>query len=486
MSRNVFRITFSFPVFLGAVLVGCVYYFANRGVADPDIWFHLRNAEYLLKTHHFVRTDMYSYTVAGAPWIDHEWLTEIPYYLAWRVWGLRGIFLLMMCLIEAVMLGTYALGTLVSGSAKSAFLASFVAMFLATVSFGPRTLLFGWIYLIVLLAVLWRYKHHGKDSLWVLPPLFLLWINSHGSWLIGMVALWIFILAGLVAFNGPSLESSRWTPAQLKRLLTVAAISMLALFINPYGYKLVFYPFDLALRLKLTVANTEEWASVDFHSLRGKILLAVILFMLVITVVRKQRWKLEWFVLFLFAFYTSVTYMRFLFLAGIIFSPILASRLDMVPPYQPEKDKPLLNAAFVAAAIAFIIWRFPAERSLAADVDSIYPSKAIGYLQSRVQHDPGRVLNDYLWGGYLILNCRDVPVFIDSREDVFENQGILRDYLDFINLKGSLELLEKHRIRYLLLPSNGAQAYFFEHVPEWHATYHDGLATVFERVPRGP
>src|ERR1700739_3766367 len=94
----------SFPVFMGAILVALVYYFADRGVADPDIWWHLRNAEYLLNTQHFIRADMYSYTVAGLPWINHEWLAEIPYYLGWRAGGFQGVFVVMMCLIEAVML----------------------------------------------------------------------------------------------------------------------------------------------------------------------------------------------------------------------------------------------------------------------------------------------------------------------------------------------------------------------------------------------
>src|SRR5215469_6628192 len=102
MPRKLLKTVFSFPVFLGAVLAATVYHFANRGVADPDIWWHLRNAEYLLQSHHFIRADMYSYTVAGVSWINHEWLAEIPYYLAWKVAGLQGLFVVMMCLIEAV------------------------------------------------------------------------------------------------------------------------------------------------------------------------------------------------------------------------------------------------------------------------------------------------------------------------------------------------------------------------------------------------
>src|SRR5215467_1256642 len=110
MPSRLLRITFSFPVFLGAVLAGLTFYFANRGVADPDIWWHLRNAEYLLKTHHFIRVDMYSFTVPGVPWMNHEWLAEIPYYLGWWAWGYRGLFAVKMVLIEIIELSIYWLG----------------------------------------------------------------------------------------------------------------------------------------------------------------------------------------------------------------------------------------------------------------------------------------------------------------------------------------------------------------------------------------
>jgi asparagine N-glycosylation enzyme membrane subunit Stt3 len=68
------RTLFGFPVMLGVLLVGAVYVFANRSIADPDIWWHLRNAEFLVQHGSMIRHDMYSFTASGAPWINHEWL----------------------------------------------------------------------------------------------------------------------------------------------------------------------------------------------------------------------------------------------------------------------------------------------------------------------------------------------------------------------------------------------------------------------------
>lgn len=485
--RSAFARVFSFPALLAAALAATVYHLANRGIADPDIWWHLRNAQYLLESHHFIRADMYSFTVLGQPWMNHEWLAELPYYLAWKVWGLQGIFLLMICLIEATLLGTFWLASMVSGNVKAAFLASWVAVLLATVSFGPRALLFGWIFLVLLLALLWRYKEEGKDHLWWIPLLFLVWVNTHGSWLIGMIVLATYVAGGLFSFSSGMVSATRWSPLQLRKLWRVTGLSLAALFVNPYGYLLVFYPFDLAFRQKLNISNVEEWASTDFHSVRGKVLIAVILIMLLATLLRDQRWKLEWLVLFCLGLYMSVTYMRFQFLAAILFAPMLAERLDLLPPYRRQQDKPWLNALLMAAAILYMPARFPSAPALADDIAGHYPTKAIAPLQSLLKEQPGRVLNDYLWGGYLIWNCRDVPVFIDSRVDVFEHHGIVREYMNFANLHDPLERLDQENIRYIFLGSHVPVTYLLKRVPTWKVRYSDDVAIIFERVqPAAP
>ena len=50
----------------------------------------------------------------------------------------------------------------------------------------------------------------------------------------------------------------------------------------------------------------------------------------------------------LIGFYAAMTYSRFLFLAAIVLTPILAKELDFLPPYQPAIDKAWLNAVLIA------------------------------------------------------------------------------------------------------------------------------------------
>src|SRR5690242_15957802 len=87
--RGKFRAGTSFLAVLTLVLIGIQFIFTmyHPDLNDPDIWWHMRNAQYLFQHHQFPRTDMYSFTLAGHAWISHEWFAEIPYYISYRLFG---------------------------------------------------------------------------------------------------------------------------------------------------------------------------------------------------------------------------------------------------------------------------------------------------------------------------------------------------------------------------------------------------------------
>ena len=92
------------------------------------------------------------------------------------------------------------------------------------------------------------------------------------------------------------------------------------------------------------------------------------------------------------------------------------------------------------------------------------------------------MLNDYLWGGYLEWHQRQIPVFIDSRVDIFEYAGVLRDYLDVTRLKDSLVILDKYSIRYVLFQPQAPLVYLLRHTPGWKVDYEDKSTVLLERV----
>lgn len=479
--RNSLARIFSFPVMLASVVSFWVFIGAGYSVWDADIWWHLRNAELLLANHATPRADIFSYTTHGHEWMNHEWLSEIPYLLAWRVAGLMGIYLLFVLLLVVIMAGIFYYAARESGNMKAAFVVSCFSPFLMVVSFGPRTILFGYVNLLILLLLLSRFRATGDAPLWVLPPLFCAWINTHGSWLLGMIMMGIFIVSGLVEGSWGRIDAVRWTPHQLRRLLAVTGASIAVLFLNPFTYKLVLYPFNLAFVQKLNIAHVDEWASVDFNDARGKVVLVLLAGIILGALFSRYRWKLHEFLLTGFALYAGLKHIRFLFLAAILLAPLLSKLLDeIIPPYRKEIDKPALNAAVMAILLGIAIYRFPSRADLQSAVDTRFPAKAVAYIQQN--HLTGNFFHRYMWGGYLIYFCRDTKTFIDGRTDIFEYAGVLKDYIDIEQLKGSLGIFDRYNIRYALVPPDFPIAYLLKNHAGWKVIYQDDVAMIFERV----
>ena len=479
------RRIFSFPALLGALLVTTVFAMGRNGLADPDIWFHLLNAEYLVKTHKVPHVEMYSFTVGGLPWMNPEYLAEVPYYLAWRAFGLVGIKVFSLLLLGLIFLGLLYICWKESGNIKASALACYFAVLLGVVTFGPRTILFGYAYLVLLLIVLQRFRLQGRAPLWLLPPLFCLWINTHGSWSLGLIVFGIIIAGGLIGGRWGRVEAVRWSTVQLRKLLLTMGACIVALFINPYGYRLPFYPFDVGLRQnQLMVSNIAEWTSVDFHSPRGKVVAILIVGLLLGALLSRYRWKLHELGLVLFGLYTGMTYIRFLMLAALLIAPLLAKLLRFIPPYRPEIDKPVLNVLLMAAMLAFIIRGFPSSAQLQQSIEKDFPGEVLPYMKS--QRLLGPVLNSYSWGGYLCWNDRNFREFIDSRCDIFIYAGIFKDYLDFIGLRHPDAVLNKYGIRYVLFQQSDLVTLFLKHDPNWKVVFSGPVSMMFERVGDPP
>src|SRR5215472_10032385 len=62
-----------------------------RSAVDPDLWWHLRTGQWIMQTGHVPRTDPFSFTRAGSPWISHEWLSEVIFFAIWKLAGPSGL-----------------------------------------------------------------------------------------------------------------------------------------------------------------------------------------------------------------------------------------------------------------------------------------------------------------------------------------------------------------------------------------------------------
>jgi hypothetical protein len=172
---------------------------------------------------------------------------------------------------------------------------------------------------------------------------------------------------------------------------------------------------------------------------------------------------------------------RFLLLFVPFCAPLAATLLARwLPRYDKNKDHYYLNAALMTAAIFGMIWYFPKIGDLEKITARSYPVRAVEYLR---QHPvKGRVFNTYGYGGYLVGNLPEQPVFIDGRGDLYERAGIFEEYIDVSKLQpATFQILNSHHIAACLLERKEPLATVLAAMPDWELRYSDGVSALFVR-----
>ena len=95
----------------------------------------------------------------------------------------------------------------------------------------------------------------------------------------------------------------------------------------------------------------------------------------------------------------------------------------------------------------------------------------------------GRLFSWYDYGGYIEFYAPEVKLFADNRTDIFVYNGVLDDYMKINAIEQSLELLDKHRIEYVLFPLDTRLAYVLDHSPQWRRIYEDKVVKLYQRMP---
>ncbi len=485
----------SFPIFLGVLLVAGVFVGRRLNLQqvsplqrggppelfyEGDTWWHITVGEHILAKGTWPTSDPYSFTVRGNDWIAYEWLGEVVMALAARLGGLAALMLLLLVLSGTLLLLIYYYAYLRSGNVKASFVACALLLPLAAMSFTLRPQLLAYLFLLITLICLERFRQGQRKALWILPGLFLLWVNTHGTFTLGLLVMGVYWASGLVGFRWGGLVAERWTAEQRRHLAVVFLLCVLTLTLTPYGTRLAAYPLQMALFQPDVVAKISEWQPLGFDQLYGKVFLGLLLLYLLAQVLLRLTYRLEEIALLLFAVYAACVHARFVLLFVPVFTPLLAALLARwIPGYEPAKDHYVLNAALMVLVGAGLVKFFPSNPGLEQVVAQMYPRGAVEYLRQHPVHGP--LLNEYGWGGYLIWSrSPEHKVFIDGRADIYEYAGVLSDYLCITRVNpDTLFLLRNYGIEACLIQREAPLGTLLEALPDWERVYGDDLSTLF-------
>jgi hypothetical protein len=449
---------------------------------DPDMWWHLKTGEIIWTTHTIPTTDTFSYTTNHHAYIPHEWLSQVLIYGAYRWGGYPGLMLWLCSFTSVLLIAGYILCSVYSGNAKVAFLGAMTIWLFATIGLAIRPHIVGYLLLIFELLIL--HMGRSRDPRWflALPLLFAVWVNSHGSFLLGIILSGTALFSSFFEFRIGLLVSSRWDRRSQLLLTLALVLSGAALFLNPIGLKQVFYPINTMLHQPTNLGLVQEWRPLQLNSERGIAWLVVLGCVFLLMILRRAELFWDELLALTLGAWLAASHERMLFVFGILAAPILTRLLSPLwEGYDREKDLPWANAVLIAASLLFAFLIFPSRQKLTDEVAEQNPEKAVSFIKSH--HLSGPMLNDYAYGGYLIWAAPEQPVFIDGRADVFEWTGVFEDYRQWFSLQSDPNLLlDKYGISFCLLSRNSPMTQVLPLLHGWKLAYSDNTSMIFMRV----
>jgi hypothetical protein len=437
-------------------------------LGDPDIWWHLADARILTQTHHFIHADPYSFTVAGQRWVNPEWLSELPYWFGYESLGPVGVYLATLIILGANIFFLYWRAYHKARHAGVALYMAALGFVLMLVNANARTILVAYLALTCELAILEAVERGKGRLLWLLPPLFCVWINLHGSWIIGLGLLVLYVACGLIRIKAGMIEQEAFALSDRNRLLLVLGACVAVLMINPYGWRLIWNPIDMAMNQTLNIANVQEWQPLSLDWFVGKAAFAAIALMVISNAVHGRKWKVYELAWMFFAWYAAFDHARFTFLAAVVTIPMIAG--DLARSFFPtsnEKTIPAMNALMAAGVLCVIAWYFPSQAKMAKGMAREWPLESIASIEPS-----WRTLNEEHLGGLMDFDGK--PTFIDTRWDIFEHHGVMSDFLDILHSHDSLRLLDKYGIDHVLLRQDEPLSYLLEHTQGWKIVRQEG------------
>ena len=357
-------------------------------IADLDFWWQLKTGRIIAETHEIPRTEIYSYTEAGRPYVDHEWLFQLTEWAVYAPFGATGVALLK-CLLFGVTLVAIALygadrgvDPLLAGGLALLTVAGGITRFI------ERPELFSTLFAALTFIFCDTYVR-TRDWRWLvpLPLMYVLWANIHAAVIVGLVIQIVFI---------------RSRPQVVAFVASVAAS-----LVNPFGYRVLTVPFELTKIIDSGVINNEEWRHPTFEKV------PVYFIALAITAVLMIRSRnVARILVALFLAFVSLRYIRNVGLFC-TFVPLLvfdeAAKLNRAFRYA--------IATVGAIAFAFILFfYFPFEHGVGESW--YFPKRLARTIRARDLR--GHMLNSYSFAGYLIWTLYpERRVFIDSRNEIY-------------------------------------------------------------------
>lgn len=489
-----------------ALFVGVIALGPRLMNMDGDLGRHLTIGGYILDELTIPTQDIFSHTMSGMHLTPHEWLAQVIFALSFRLGGLDGVVLLCALVLGVTFTIVYRQSFSSSKLVLVSLLMTILAAAAASVHWLARPHIFTLLFTVLWVGELEKWRQDRPWRWWVLPLIMLLWVNTHGAFIVGIL-IWLIYLGGSL-LSGRLFSNKERGDGQLdngspekhwgtRHLFLVGLPVLLITLINPAGWRVWSTTFGF-LQNQYLVSHTVEYQAPDFQLSSFWPFLAMICISLLLTALNRSRLSLVPVLLIVSWTAFSLISARNIAIYAIIAAPILAGVLAAIMRDNEIFEKLLAYdgrlksvddklAGYIWPVIFSIAIGFAFILGTAASAEAgrnrfsgdVFPVEAVNWIEDHPSSAP--VFNYFPWGGYLLYRSwPDQTVFIDGQTD-FYGESLTRQYEKVITLSdGWQDVLAEYRVGRVLMPADSVLAEELIQADGWQLVYLDGTAAIVD------
>jgi hypothetical protein len=499
------------------LFLGLIFLYSFNQLKESDAFYHLKTGQFIWEAKTIPHSDIFSYTALGSPWVTHEWLAEVIFYLVQNLTGFWGLLGFTAFIAFLVYFFIFRLALKKGAEFNLTLILLFGLGYFTFKFFIPRPQIFAYLAFVILIYLLESYRQKPKSKyLWLILFDIWFWVNINASFILGLVVIAFYAIAEWL--------KSKTIP---KNLLIATGAATLISFINPNTYKIFLY--SLYVKPAAETLKILEWKSIIYSWRETEPLIFLIemalagAFLIWWFYFRKQSQDMVWLGLVM-----GISILPFISLRHYVFWPMAAiaplavavsgvlkeklkdfpwQRLYPVTPVTKDgalEEKSLIghpslsqrvkylgcNGVYVPVltlGLIFLIARYLSfPRSYINDYQ--LPVAAADFIGANYLRGP--LFNLYNEGGYLIWRFwPKEKIFIDGRSEVFGPTQLDEFFTVVGSLPGWEKLVdEKYKINYFILAywpqslSKSIQPLILNLVSKnWQLVFWDDAALVFAR-----
>lgn len=444
-------------IVLTPIAVGPIYSY--------DFFWHLATGRWIFDHHALPLTDPFAVAGDGAPWINGEWLFQLPLYIVHLAGGIALVAWTRALVVAAIFSASFFVAARVSRQMPTALLLTSLAFAGGYDRLDARP---GTIAALLLVCAIATLEWRSRRSSLAYAIVTMLWINIHPSAVIAPA------IAAAVALLGRERRDAWIT----------TAVSAVALLFNPFGLSGVIAPLRLTAFASSGTFVNAEWLPSPvrlFPLLYVCVALGVIFFATTGEERRDQFWRAA---VFAFLAYLSIAHVRN---QGLFFAAfaILAA---------PMARREVSHRGLIIAAIVPVAWIGLRASHIPGLTPHRFPVDAVNRL--RQTGLAGNIYNPDQFGGYLIwsfypqrraltdgrneLYHTYIAEYARARTDSRAWHALLRKYrvdLAVDEYRGAIDTIDGRTGEHRPLPAS--LAYFPRR--DWALIAYDDVSMVFAR-----